>query len=199
MSSQGTRPTFACAIQVSSAELRISYRVTNDADRRLGLFNRISAIRLDGTADYNPNNVYVDLEGRRLLVRKIVLPIPPDLKVGARDVPGITLVDRKSVFSEEIRLPLPILACNPYRRALIMLKAGGGIVAADQPVRAEEVEFSIGTFAVQEGWRFDPVSAAHPEIFRVWPPGPPVDAQRVVSQTERPPAGVEAHDYRVLP
>src|SRR5262249_26648876 len=184
MSSETLKASMSCEIDARPGALRLAYRIRNDGETRLGLFNRIATLRADGTQDFAPANAYIDLDGRTLRVRKQVLPVPPDLKMAGRQLPGLTVLDPGKVFQEGWSVETPVRVCEPMQRALLALRSKGGSVVADRPAEADSVELAIGVVEIDSGWRLDPVSAAHPDIFQVWPPGQAAAGQQNLLQPQ---------------
>src|SRR5262249_2033706 len=182
MSSATLKASMSCQIEPRPGALRLAYRIRNDGETRLGLFNRIATLRADGTQDFAPANAYIDLDGRTLRVRKQVLPVPPDLKMAGRQLPGLTVLDPGKVFQEGWSVETPVRVCEPMQRALLALRSKGGSVVADRPAEADSVELAIGVVEIDSGWRLDPISAAHPDIFQVWPPGQGAAGQQILLQ-----------------
>jgi hypothetical protein len=156
-------------------------------------------VRADGTQDFAPANAYIDLDGRTLRIRKQVLPVPPDLKVAGRQLPGLTVLDPGRVFEEGWSVETPVRVCEPMQRALLGLRSKGGSVVADRPAEADSVELAIGVVEIDSGWRLDPASAAHPDIFQVWPPGQAAAAQQILLQRKELSPPIVVLDYRVVP
>lgn len=188
-----------CAIRQEATGLRVGYRVRNAHGTPVGLFNRLAAPRLDGTLSYAPENVYVDFEAPTLQLRKTVLPIPEGLRMAERETPAVTLLPDGQAFQEEFFLSSPVAVRNPFRRALLAGSSPGAEVVADVAAEAYLVTFAVGVFAVLPEWRLHPVSPGNPEVYRVWPPGPPVDGQVVLQQEARLSRPLPVLDYRLRP
>jgi hypothetical protein len=199
MSSDTLKASMSCEIEARPGTLRLAYRIRNGGETRLGLFNRIATLRADGTQDFAPANAYIDLEGRILRIRKQVLPVPPDLKVAGRQLPGLTVLDPGKVFEEGWSVETPVRVCEPMQRALLALRSKGGSVVADRPAEADSVELAIGVVEIDSGWRLDPVSAVHPDIFQVWPPGQAAAGQHILLQRKELSPPIAVLDYRVVP
>ena len=198
MSSETLKASMSCEIEPRPGALRLAYRIRNGGETMLGLFNRIATLRADGTQDFAPANAYVDLDGRTLRIRKQVLPVPPDLKMAGRQLPGVTVLDPGKVFEEGWSVDVPVRVCEPLQRALLALRSAGGSVVADRPAEADSVELAIGVVEIDPGWRLDPISAAHPDIFQVWPPGQAAAAQQILLQRKELSPPIPVLDYRVV-
>lgn len=188
----------AWTVSREASGLRVVYEVRNPSSVDIGLFNRIQSFKVDGTASFAPENVYVDLDGETLHLRKMVLPVPEGLRMTARITPSITLLPGGHVFREEFFLETPVAVCNPLRRAHLSLGAPGSAVVAGCAATVTEIVLSVGVFAVDPAWHFTAVSPAHPAVYEVWPTGPAVDHQVVLTQTVRLARPVSVLDYRVV-
>jgi len=124
----------------------------------------------------------------------MILPVPEGLRMAARMIPAVTPVAPGAVFQEEVKVPLPVVANNPLRRAKMVGDAEGRPVVADVLRRGDAARFSLGFFFVEPGMRLDPTDA--PEVFQVYPP--PLDRQLLLSEALAMPAPVAALDYRVV-
>jgi hypothetical protein len=191
--------TLECVIRLEAAGLRVAYRVRNNSGAQVGLFNRIQSANLDGTASYAAENVYIDVDSGTLHLQKLALAVPAGLHMSARPIPAITLLDDQQVFTEEFTLTLPVAAQNPFRRAQLAMSQPGSAVQADKPEQATAIVLSVGAFQVDPTWRFTPVSPASPTIFQVWPPGPPVDRQVVLTCGDHLTQPVTVLNYRIVP
>ena len=187
-----------CAIRQEATGLRVGYRVRNAHGTPIGLFNQLAAPHLDGTLSYAPEHVYVDFEAPTLSLRKRVLPIPEGLRMAERETPAVTLLPDGQAFQEEFFLSAPVAVRNPFRRAALAGSSPGSEVVVDVAEEAFLVVFEVGVFAVEAGWRLVSVSPGYPEVYRVWPPGPAVDAQVVLRQEARLARPLPVLDYRLV-
>jgi hypothetical protein len=199
MASPELRVTLDCTIQVEAPALRVAYTLKNEMDTEVGVFNRLPTVRLDGTLQVLPENVYVDLEGITLHVKKLDLPVPKTLSVTVRLTPFVTRLPPRQAFQEEFRLHIPVAVCEPYRRALLTGTAPGADVVACKPAKAEIVTFSLGAFPVDKDIRFVSLAPALPGTFQVWPPGVAAARQVVLERTVRLASPLPVLDYQAVP
>jgi hypothetical protein len=188
-----------CALRQEPAAIRLAYAVKNGSGTPVGLFNRIQTIHLDGRLNLSPDLVYVDIVDGVLELAKRVLPVPDDLMVTERRLPHVTRLEAGQQFQEELVVPVPVAVNQPYRRALLAAENRGGDVVADMPVQAHTVLFSVGVFPITAEMRLRHVSPSYPRAFFVWPPGPAVQGQVVLTQRVKLAAPLAVYDYRVVP
>ena len=173
---------FECRVKIEASELKVFYTIKNRTGDDLGIFNCIATTNLDGTINYSPNNVYVDLENSILLVRKMILPIPEGLNVAERMVPFVTVVRDGEEFNEAFSVAIPVKVCNPYKRALIAAKSPGAEVVPIEKKMATSIQVCIGVCSLGSDIKIYPVSRVYNDIFRIWPPGVCIDRQVVLSK-----------------
>lgn len=188
-----------CTIALASDSLQLVYIVRNGANREIGLFNRVPEAGPGAPPTFAPDNLYTDLEQNVLHLRKMVLPMPEGLQMSGRPVPGIILLAAGAVFEEELTVVIPAVVNHPFRQALLVAKSQGGQVVTDQLRAANVVKFSVGLFLSDPAFRFEPVSSDHPDVFSVFPPGPAVDRQMILSESMNLPTTIPVLDYRVIP
>jgi hypothetical protein len=172
----------------------IRYSVRNGSSEDIGLFNRITNVRADGTLEDSPDIAYVELDGERLLVRKLALPLPQNVRMAAYVPPYASKLAAGEVFTEEIELALPVRVMQPFKRVALP-----GQVVADKPAVATSVRFEIGYFPISAGLQLVPSNPAHPTLLSPMPPGPAVSQQRVVAQDFELPGPLSVLDYRAVP
>jgi hypothetical protein len=188
-----------CAVRQEPAALRVSYALKNGGGGPVGLFNRIEGVHLDGRLNLSADVVYVDFVDGVVALAKRVLALPAGLKVTERLMPHVTRLEAGQEFKEELVVPVPVAVNQPYRRALLVGKNPGTDVVADKPAQAHTVVLSLGAFPIEAEMRLMPVSPAYPKIFHVWPPGPAVDGQVVLTHRAKLAAPLAVYDYRVVP
>jgi hypothetical protein len=190
--------TLSCRIEQIADSLRVAYVVRNTSNSDVGIFNRLEDGGRGG-APFRPENAYIDLEGTTLRVQKIVLPVPKGLAMTARPVPNVTRLPPGQDFREDLSLPLPIPVYNPLRRAELAAASPRETIVAAYPKIASTVELDIGVFESSPVIKFIPISAEFPDIYRLWPPGPPVDNQIVLSETVNLASTIAVLDYGAIP
>ena len=198
MTSSESEIYFDSVVSHSLTELRVAYEVRNNGLGAVGLFNRIQSMKLDGTASYAVANTYINFEDGVLDLSKMVLPIPEGLNMTARIAPFITYLQAGDSYQEEFRLMLPIEVCQPMRRVSLAMSAPGAEVVANVPAQAKIVKVSVGMFRSKADWQFTAVSPAHPGVYRVWPPGPPVDTQIILTKTFQLSTPIAVLDYGIV-
>jgi hypothetical protein len=187
-----------CNMRQERGAVRVAYSLRNSSGGDVGAFNRLIVVGLDGTLRFPADAVYVDLEETTIHLRKMVLPIPAGLRMAEREAPYVSRLANGEVFREEFFVPAPITVSNPLRRAALAGASPGAEIVADNPRKAQSVTFSVGVFRAGSDVKFIPVSPAHPGVFRVWPPGPAVDRQTILTDTFRLGEPLTVMDYRAV-
>jgi hypothetical protein len=131
---------------------------------------------------FSPGNLYSDLDGATLQLRKKVPPVPEGVAAAERPLPYVTRLSPKETFSEEFLLPIPI-RLSPAFAGRAPAAPSRPATVAETTSQAERVVYSLGVFRSDSGIRFLPVPESQPGVFRVWPPGPCADRQVVLKQT----------------
>lgn len=167
--------------RVEASAVVVDYRLTHQGEGELGVFDRLSSTAADGASHLLPETVYVDPEGHVLHLKKLVLPKPEGLQMAAQIVPGIVILRQGETLAEQIRVPVPVPANNPNRLAMLVNEAGGATFHASQPAEATAVRLSLGIFRHEGSEKLIELSPAFPGVYRIWPPGPSVARQVVVS------------------
>jgi hypothetical protein len=175
--------SFSCEIKRVKAGLTLTYSVLNNSGDEIGLFNRIPTVENYRETGFRPENTYIDFHGSSLLLRKMALPLPFGVNMTIRPLPYVTRVGNGQAYREELTFSEPISVDDPMRRASMAAASPGKTVKAIRRREAASVIFSLGFFRSGPGIRFEAVSAQYPDVFRVWPPGPPVDRQQILTKT----------------
>lgn len=192
-------PKLTCGFRLLENVLVFDLRITNPTSADWGVFGRLKATFPDGSFHLSPNLVYIDLIDDILKVGKFVLPVPEGLNVGGRQAPWVLKLAAGKELAEEVRVPVPVSVCQPYRRAKLAAEVPGADVVADQRREVKEVEFVLGAFPLTAEMRLTPISPAYPTVFEVWPPGLALDGQKLLSQRLQLPTPIAVLDYRVVP
>jgi hypothetical protein len=194
-----TAPMFSGSLTRDVDALRLSYVVRNDGDKELGLFNVLPDVEPDGTLALRASTAYVDIGEGTLHISKLVLPLPEGLRMAERPIPYVTRVPRGGEFTEEIVLRVPVSVNSPFRRASLEASAPEGTeVIANAPAVATTVTLSIGAFVCEPTWKLIPLAPEFPDVYRIWPPGPAVDAQRILTLSWPGLEPVPVLDYAVV-
>ena len=93
--------------------LLIDYQVSNRLTQTIYLINRIfqwTEKGLEIRSDY----IYTEVANGRLRLTKAFIPVPDDVLVEIPDVPYLTAVNGGAVFSEQVKLTLPLEPFHPY-------------------------------------------------------------------------------------
>ncbi len=167
--------------RVESRAVVVDYQLTYHGDGTIGVFDRVPSVATDGTSYLLPNTAYVDPEGHVLHLKKLVLDKPEGLQMVGQIVPGVVILHAGEVLAEQVQLPVPIPANNPNRLAAQVNAAGGKPFHTTAPFEATSVRLSLGVFRYDASEKLIELSPAFPGVYRLWPPGPSVDRQEVVS------------------
>lgn len=185
---------FTCKASITGGVLEVTYTIDNRTAGELGAFNRIKSVRIDGTLDWSPDNVYVDLEGDTLNLRKMALPIPPNLSISAYTPPKCSRIPAGATFTETVRAAIPVRVCHPFKRALLH-----GTVVPDAPAKAKKAAFHLGVFPAGDGVRLVAENPAFPDVMTAVPPDPALAGQQVVTSEFLLDPPLDVLDYRVVP
>jgi hypothetical protein len=168
---------FDCKVTHTGSALEVTYVIENRTDADLGVFNRLRALRPDGTTDFSPDIVYADLEADAIHLRKMALPIPKGLQVGAYVPPNASKIGAGDLLKETFTVPIPIRVCHPFKKAMVK-----GEVVADKLESAGKVVVSIGVFPLGADCRLIQEHPAFPDVLSAFPPHPALSRQVVLSQ-----------------
>ncbi len=176
------KSTLTVALRPGPGALTLEYTFENREGAPVCLYNRLSVVSPDGSSSHiDPNVAYLELEGQTLHVRKMVLALPPGLQAAERLTPLLCKVDPGASLQETLSFPLPVKVDQPYRQAWLQSKAPSGHrVTPSRAASATALTFSLGAVVLGAGERLIEVT---PGVYRVWPPGPAVDRQVVLSET----------------
>lgn len=192
-------PLLSVAVRLQQFGLTLSCRIANPSDTEWGLFTRIEDTFPDGSFRLSPDVAYVELVGEVLRVEKSVLAVPDGLQVAVKKVPLVARLPTGAEWAEDIRLPVPVRVCHPYRRAVLLAgQPGGSDANPEEPKTVREVEVVIGAFPLLPDVNLEPLSPSFPALFRAWPAG--VAAARQVRLTRKVPvpADLMVLDYGVV-
>jgi hypothetical protein len=192
-------PAFDGQLTRDATGLSVSYTVRNEGTREVCLFNVLPDPVPGETMVIRASTAYVEIEDGTLHVRKMVLPLPEVLRMAERPTPFITRVPPGRTFTEKIVLPVPVSVESPFRHALLSASAPDGTrVIAAAATQATAVTLSIGAFALDPAWKLISLAPDYPDVYRVWPPGPAVDAQVILTLTWRDLPPIPVLDYEVV-
>lgn len=195
---QGARLDIRVApMEGADAPLRIRWRLANLGGADLGVFARLPDA--DPARSYAPDLFYIDVAAEILHLRKMVLPVPPGLQMAERQPPGVVILRAGAAEEGSVLLSQPVRVWNPYRHALMVGQSGGKPVAATLPHRVTELALSFGLFPLMPQERLLPLSPDRPEVLRLWPPGPAMQRQFVLTDHAPLPRAVIVLDYETQP
>lgn len=194
--------TFECSLAEEAGGIRLKYAIKNGTSRDVVVFNRLPTKEVDDTHRYSPNNVYVDLDGPRVEVKQMILPLtlPPGVKLEYHPLPDVSLLKAGTSLREEVFVPEPISARNPIRLAGMAgtmtfdTNKPTRHVVAMKPVTVSELSFSVGISAFTSTSKLKAVSEAYPDVLM-----PPLleGAQKVMSKSFHLTKPVKVLDYTV--
>jgi len=111
----------------------INYQVTNQLAETVYLLNRIfqwTEAGLEIEADF----IYTEVKNGQLRLTKAFIPVPDDVLAEMPDVPYLTAVESGAVFTEQVRLTIPLEPFHPYDK----------VGYSDNQHTFEEAELVIG-------------------------------------------------------
>lgn len=124
MSNESVGVSLTCAVRRYAERLEVRYRVSNRRDQAVAVLNQIPSVGIDEAPEYDPNDVYVDLNDGVLQFTKGALPIPPGLFPNFPLKPDAVMLAPGASLEETFVVPIPVKVRNPYVRA--MTRAPGG-------------------------------------------------------------------------
>ncbi|MFP2930579.1 hypothetical protein ACLESO_36355 [Pyxidicoccus sp. 3LG] len=96
--------------------LVLSYEVHNRGGQALWLVDVLFDTAPSGHVTLAPDKAYVDIDGGRVVVSRMLLPVPDDVLVEAPEVPGVSRLEAGKTASRRVVLPLPLRESLPYGR-----------------------------------------------------------------------------------
>src|SRR5262245_8679971 len=174
----------------SASLLHVVYRLYNAGSRDVGLLTRVATVALDGGIRFDPSTVYVDLEGRTLILRRHALR-RREIEAGV----GLTLLRAGELVQESVVLSIPVPVCDPVRRAKRTRGRPGTEVVARDPTRVASIALVLGAAELDPLWRLVPRSAEHPDVFD---PGPALPRQSLLEISLPLDRSVEVLDYETV-
>jgi hypothetical protein len=140
---------------VSPSILRVTYTLSNDESETAFAVNRLFERTAEGFV-VGTDVVYASLDGDCLIIRKHLVEVPDEIDVEAPEVPYVTAIPAGKAMSETIRLSVPVILRDPYRRpeasaASRLRLAVGVVVAPDREPRAVGGELRLAYRDVVRG------------------------------------------------
>jgi hypothetical protein len=125
-------PELECQAKRSGEKISLRYAFNNRSDETVVVFAALYKPGPKGVM-VESDRVYTVVEGERLTLAKMVLPIKPLVQLEIAEVPyGIKLGAGKS-FSEEIHLTTPIAFDNPHE-----------LVSDEATIKCRTCHFAVG-------------------------------------------------------
>ncbi len=181
---------FSAEFEPRDTTLAVVYRIHNDGQDDVGVFNRLQTIALDGGLNFLTSSVFRELEGDSLLLSKCALPIPDGLRMSSYNAPHASRLAANSTLEERFVLPLPLEVRQPFRRALL-----DGQVKPAKAASARRIQLRIGVFPLSGDCRLLAEHPAFPEVMVTFPPGVAVERQQILAVTCELDEGIEVLDY----
>jgi hypothetical protein len=101
----------------SDDKLQLTYKLINNMETPVYIFNRLYDTDVMGNITLNPNRVYIYPEDENtLILAKMLIEIPSGMMVEAPEIPGLTKIGPHQEFSETLHLSLPLKMVHPYLR-----------------------------------------------------------------------------------
>ena len=110
-----TTPKLHVSVENTGSTLLVEYKVKNETDVAIYLFNVIYDWDNEGTPVVVKNGLYACLRKDGVLhLAKQVLPLPRQKMVEVRRIPFTTKVDAGAEFGEKVEIPVPVKEYNQY-------------------------------------------------------------------------------------
>lgn len=171
--------TLEAAFSRSADRMRVHYTVRNEGAQPIGVFRHLPSPDSAGPG-LSPDHVFRDLEDGTLRLRKLAPELPEGVEMAERPLPFVSRLEPGESLEEEFSVSVPVRVNDPVRRARMGARPGRRLVA-DRPAMARRIVLSIGVFDIDSSLRLIPLTPEYPGVYRVWPPGPAVDRQRILS------------------
>ncbi|RKG80179.1 hypothetical protein [Corallococcus terminator] len=94
--------------------LAVTYAVHNRTSRAVLLVDGLWDVGFSGHLTLAPERAYVDLSGGRVVLSRMLLPVPEDLMVEAPEVPAVSRVEAGATANRRAVVPLPLRTALPY-------------------------------------------------------------------------------------
>ncbi len=185
---------FECSSTQRGGEIEITYSIKNGRGDALGVFNKISAVAIDGGLDFSPNHVYREITQGVLHLMKRALPLPPGLQVTGPLAPHASRVAPGETLTETFVVRLPVEVRQRFKFLTMR-----GEVRPCKPMVAREIELSIGVFPCTEEVRAVAEHPAFPEVLTLFKPAAAIAAQTVLSRRIPLRAAIAVLDYEAFP
>ncbi|WP_345058734.1 hypothetical protein [Hymenobacter glaciei] len=110
-----------CTLEVtallnSPASVKLHYRVRNNTDQILFLFNRFwTSINANGEYQVQPNMVNVQASSARVVVSKAVVAVPEDMEVEKHYTPCLSRLGPHDTYEETLEIPVPLVPFTWYQ------------------------------------------------------------------------------------
>lgn len=101
-------------VERTAEALVLSYEVHNRGARALWLVEGLYDESPSGQRQLAPEKAYVALGGGKVVVSRMLLPLPENVLVEAPEVPAVRRVDAGQTVRRRVVLPLPLTAWSPY-------------------------------------------------------------------------------------
>lgn len=102
-------------VERTEAGLALTYEVHNHGEQALWLLDRLFEHGPTGSPQLAPDKAYVELlGGGRVVVSRMLHPVPDNLLVEAPEVPAVTRVEPGQTASRRVVLAVPLRQSLPY-------------------------------------------------------------------------------------
>lgn len=102
------------SVEHTEEGLVLTYEVHNRGGQALWLLEGLFERGPTGSVRLEPDKAYVDLQGPRVTVSRMLHPVPGNLLVEAPEVPAVTRVEPGQEVSRRVVLPVPLRTSLPY-------------------------------------------------------------------------------------
>ncbi|NNC07071.1 hypothetical protein HJC10_30010 [Corallococcus exiguus] len=94
--------------------LAVTYAVHNRTQKAVLLTDGLWDVGFSGHLTLAPERAYVDLSGGKVVLSRMLLPVPEDLAVEAPEVPAVSRVEPGATANRRVVVPLPLRTALPY-------------------------------------------------------------------------------------
>jgi hypothetical protein len=157
--------------------LAVTYAVHNRSPRAVLLTDGLWDVGFSGHQTLAPERAYVDLSGGRVVLSRMLLPVPEDLMVEAPEVPAVTRVAAGATANRSAVVPLPLRTALPYPT---------GPEQTRDLADVRDVTLRVGYLPDADAVRLRDGKDAQGSAVKTPEYGPALKAQRVLDSGPRP-------------
>lgn len=107
--------TLLASASLAGNVLHLRYELTNNTNRPLYAFNKLSRIGGASVFDTAPNTVNIVRHADGVTVGKALVPVPEDMEVERLYIPCLSRIEKGQTLAETLALPHPLVPFTWYK------------------------------------------------------------------------------------